>query len=109
MTMIYELRQWLWAHGYAIERETLCREDRRHYVILSVRGGAKECLYPREKCAVSPALIAAPDAGAYLRHLIERETRALNGMERSENTDIARLRSQQALVRELTAALEGLK
>ena len=21
MTMIYELRQWLWAHGYAIERE----------------------------------------------------------------------------------------
>ena len=55
------------------------------------------------------ALIAAPDAGAYLRHLIERETRALNGMERSENTDIARLRSQQALVRELTAALEGLK
>ena len=57
MTMIYELRQWLWAHGYAIERET----------------------------------------------------RALNGMERSENTDIAKLRSQQALVRELTAALEGLK
>ena len=47
MTMIYELRQWLWAHGYAIERETLCREDRRHYVILSVRGGAKACLYPR--------------------------------------------------------------
>ena len=42
-------------------------------------------------------------------HLIERETRALNGMERSENTDIAKLRSQQALVRELTAALEGLK
>ena len=40
---------------------------------------------------------------------IERETRALNGMERSENTDIAKLRSQQALVRELTAALEGLK
>lgn len=109
MTMIYELRQWLWAHGYAIERETLCREDRRHYVILSVRGGAEECLYPREKCAVSPALLAAPDAGAYLRRLIERETRALNGMERSENTDIARLRSQQALVRELTAALEGLK
>ena len=103
------LRQWLWAHGYAIERETLCREDRRHYVILSVRGGAKECLYPREKCAVSPALLAAPDAGAYLRHLVERETRALNGMERSENTDIAKLRSQQALVRELTAALEELK
>ncbi len=62
-----------------------------------------------KKCAVSPALLAAPDAGAYLRHLIERETRALNGMERSEYTDIAKLRSQQALVRELTAALEGLK
>ena len=25
MTMIAELRRWLYAHGYAIERETLCR------------------------------------------------------------------------------------
>ncbi len=109
MTMVYELRQWLWAHGYAIERETLCREDRRQYVMLSVRGGAEKRLLPREKCAVSCALLAAPGADDYLRHLIERETRALNGMEQSENTDLAKLHCQQALVRELTAALEGLK
>ena len=58
---------------------------------------------------MSYALLAAPGADDYLRHLIERETRALNGMERSENTELAKLHCQQVLVRELTAALEGLK
>lgn len=56
-----------------------------------------------------PRCSPRPDAGAYLRHLIERETRALNGMERSENTDIAKLCSQQALVRELTRCTGGIE
>ena len=59
MTMIAELRRWLYAHGYAIERETLCREDRRRYVVLSVRGGAPKREIPLSECAVSPALLRA--------------------------------------------------
>ena len=57
MTMIAELRRWLYAHGYAVERETLCREDRRRYVVLSVRGGAPKREMPLTECAVSPALL----------------------------------------------------
>ncbi len=59
MTMIAELLLWLYAHGYACEREALCREDRRRYVVLSVRGGAPKREIPLSECAVSPALLRA--------------------------------------------------
>ena len=73
MTMIAELRRWLYAHGYAIERETLCREDRRRYVVLSVRGGAPKREIPLSECAVSPALLRAEGAADYLEQLYLRE------------------------------------
>ena len=91
MTMVYELRQWLWANGYAIERETLCREDRRQYVILSVRGNAEKRELVREECALSDALLAAPGAAAYIRYILEREQRALRGMERSDAAESEKL------------------
>ena len=59
MTMVYELRQWLWAHGYMIECETVCREERRYYVVLSVRGGGPVRVVPLSSCAFSPALLQA--------------------------------------------------
>lgn len=109
MTMVYELRQWLWAHGYAIERETPCREDRRWYVVLSVRGGAPAREVPRTQCAFSSALLSAPDAADYLRHLLTREKRALLGMEQASETDMVRLSGQRMLVRQIEQALEGMK
>ena len=109
MTMIAELRRWLYAHGYAIERETLCREDRRQYVILSVRGGAEKRRLVREECALSDALLAAPGAAAYIRHILEREQRALRGMERSDAAESDKLSRQRMLVQRLTTALEGLE
>ena len=108
MTMVYELRQWLWAHGYAIERETLCREDRRRYVVLSARGGASTREVPLARCAFSPALLRAAGAAEYLQHLLTRETRALAGMEQAKDRDSARLAAQRALVQEIKQALEGL-
>ena len=108
MTMVYELRQWLWAHGYAIERETPCREERRHYVVLSVRGGAQAKQVPVSQCAFSPALLGAPGAADYLRHLLTREQRALAGMEQARDRDDTRLAAQRALVHEIEQALEGL-
>lgn len=109
MTMAYELRQWLWANGYEIERETLCREDRRQYVVLSVRGGAEKKQVPLWRCAFSPALLQADEAKTYLQALLMRETRALDGMERASAMDAARLDMQRRLVLEIKQALEGLQ
>ena len=109
MTMVYDLRQWLWANGYMIERETLCREDRRRYVVLSVRGGAAKRNVPLWRCAFSSALLCAEGAADYLQWLLIREKRALAGMEQANTLDKARLDEQRYLVSELEQAWEGLK
>ena len=109
MTMAYELRQWLWANGYAIEREAPCREGRRHYVVIVARGGGQTRQVPLAQCAFSPALLRADGAADYLRHLLVRERRALAGMERAEQPDPQRLDDQRALVRAINDALEGMK
>ena len=106
MTMVYELRQWLWANGYQIARETLCREERRQYVVLSVRGGAPKRTVPLPRCAVSEALCRAPGAAAYLEMLLHREETALYGMEKSRSADETRLWAQRSLVEELRRAWE---
>lgn len=109
MTMVYELRQWLWVHGYAIERETLCREDRRQYVVLSVRGGAESKQLPLWQCAFSPALLRTDGAKEYLQALLMRENRALEGMQQASEIDKARVDAQRHLVLEIKQALEGLQ
>lgn len=109
MTMVYELRQWLWQNGYTIERETLCREDRRQYVVLSARGGAETKAVPLWQCAFSPALLRADGAAGYLHWLLKRETRALAGMEQASTVDAARLDAQRKLVSEINQAWEGLQ
>ena len=108
MTMVYELRQWLYAHGYAIERETLCREDRRRYVVLSVRGGAPKREVPLTECAVSPALLRTEGAADYLEQLYRRENKALVGMEQGTSEN-ARLSYQRELVRRIQSAREELE
>lgn len=109
MTMVHELRQWLWQNGYTIERETLCREDRRQYVVLSARGGAEKRDVPLWQCAFSPALLRADGAAGYLQWLLKRETRALAGMEQACTVDAARLDAQRKLVSEINQAWEGLQ
>ena len=108
MTMVSELRRWLWANGYEIERETLCREDRRRYVVLSVRGGAERREVPLSHCAVSPALLRAEGAAEYLDMLLRRERHALAGMEQGKNVTGAALEEQQDAVRVLEQAREEL-
>lgn len=109
MTMVYELRQWLWAHGYTIERETVCREGRRRYVVLSARGGGARRELPLSACAFSPALLAAEGAADYLRALLTREQRALAGMEQAREQVPSALEAQRALVQRIEQALEGLQ
>ncbi len=108
MTMIAELRQALYRGGYAIERETLCREDHRRYVVLTVRGGAEAQDVPLDACCLSPALLQAVGAKDYLTHLLTRERRALEGLRCAKEADAVRLRIQEQTVQTLEQELEGL-
>lgn len=109
MTMIAELRQWLGSHGYDIERETICREEHRRYVVISARGGAVVRHLPLSACAVSEALCAAEHAQDYLQHLLRRELHALCGMKQGQSVEPRLLRQQQDTVDAIKTALEEMK
>lgn len=109
MTMVAELRRWLWANGYAIERECLTREEHRRYVVLTVHGGAERRDVPLGACCVSPALLQADGAADYLDYLLRREARALAGLKQARDADETRLQTQQLTVDTLKQSLEGLK
>ncbi len=108
MTMLPQLRQWLWAHGYCIQEETVCQEGHRYYLIWTVCGGAECQDKPLEACVLSDALLRAPGAMAYLQALYARESRALSGMEQGQNTDAAMIEAQRTVVQTISRALEGL-
>lgn len=108
MTMLPQLRQWLWAHGYCIQEETVCQEGHRYYLIWTVCGGAECQDRPLEACVLSDALLRAPGAMAYLKALYTRENRALSGMEQGQNTDAAMIEAQRTVVQTISRALEGL-
>lgn len=108
MTMLPQLRQWLWAHGYCIQEETVCQEGHRYYLIWTVCGGAERQDKPLEACVLSDALLRAPGAIAYLKALYTRESRALSGMEQGQNTDAAMIEAQRTVVQTISRALEGL-
>lgn len=108
MTMLAQLRQWLWAHGYAIESECICREGRRFYLVWQVRGGAPVLERPLPACVCSEALLRADGAADYLRALLERERHALLGMERGA-VDRARVQAQRETVHIIEQALKQLE
>lgn len=108
MTMAAELRQALYREGFSIERETLCREEHRRYVVLTVRGGAASREVPLGACCLSPALLLAEGAKDYLTHLLTRETRALEGLQRARQADMSRLHTQELTVQTLKQGLEEL-
>lgn len=108
MTMTSALRQWLWRSGYDIERESLCQEEHRHYVVLRVRGGAAPRTLPLGACCVSPALLKATGVADYLTHVLRRETRALDGLRQARDANAAQLAQQELTVITLKQGLEEL-
>lgn len=109
MTMAAELRQFLYANGYEILRETVCREEQHWYVVLTVRGGAAAQTLPLGACCLSPALLQAPGAPAYLAHLLKRARRALDGLHQARQADETRLATQELAVRTLQQAVQTLQ
>ena len=106
MTMLPQLRQWLWANGYQIFEETVCREGKRFYVILTVQGGGVPQEKPLSACYVSPELLRSKGASDYLQALLRRETNALHGMQTSVKTAPAAIREQEEIVRQIQIAWE---
>lgn len=108
MTMLPQLRQWLWAHGYHIPEEIVCREGKRFYVILAAWGGAAVQDVPLAACYVSDALLKAEGAQAYLQALVQRERYALSGMEAGAKTLPSAIEAQRAVVQHIETALEAI-
>lgn len=109
MTTSAFLRQWLWANGYQIARETLCREEKRWYVILSVYGGGARQSKPLSACVVSSALLRATYADQYLSQLLDRAKRVLSGMERGYNVSSTKVSEQREIIHVLQDALQTLR
>lgn len=110
MTMIPALRQFLWSQGFEIQREAICTEGWRTYVILCAVGTGGHTAgveKPLEACYCSSALLEAPGAAAYLQTLLRRERNALEGMLRGRQIAASRLSSQKQIVQNLEHALEG--
>ena len=83
MTAQPELRRWLNGNGYRIERESIVREGRKLYVILTVRGGTDEPYSVGELWAGRQREGEdSPLRLDYLKDLLRRRRRALEGMER---------------------------
>lgn len=108
MTMLPQLRQWLWAHGYQILEETICREGKRFYVILTAQGGGTSEEKPLSACYTSPALLKAQGASDYLQALFQRETYALRGMQAGAKTAAAAIKEQEEIVEQIQTAWEAM-
>ncbi len=108
MTMLPQLRQWLWAHGYHISEEIVCQEGKRFYVILMAQGGGSAQEMPLAACYTSDALLRAQGAPAYLQALLRRERYALSGMEAGEKTLPAAIAAQRMVVQHIETALEAI-
>ncbi|MCD8356102.1 MAG: class I SAM-dependent methyltransferase [Clostridia bacterium] len=79
------LRQYLAAHGGAIEKESLCREGKRMYTVMTVRGGSQLQEKSLPECCISKALLSDPMAEVYLKRLLEREENITASLEKASN------------------------
>lgn len=108
MTMLDELRRWLAANGYVTETERICREGRKYYVVMAVRGGG-EVRELSEIDALAPrVLLGDPLAGEYLAHLLRREEKILGGLQAGGTVSPERVSAQAALVSALHRRLEEI-
>lgn len=109
MTAQAELRQYLAAHGCTIERETLCREGKRMYTVMTVRGGGEEMEKSLSDCCISQAMLRDPLAKDYLAKLLERERRVCTSLECAQHQKPEELAFHRANAEILSAALAELE
>jgi len=103
MTSFPELRGWLGAHGYRIEREYLAREGKRLYSVMEVFGGSMAPLTPSELWAGRQS--DDPLRGAWLEYISSKVSRALEGHLAAKERDQAELMR----LREVLSGLEEMR
>lgn len=103
MTGSEDLRKFLYESGYEITSETLVREDRRIYAIMTVKSGKKTTFTPFD-CYISPALRNGSDPlfDEYFKKQYERITRACEGMKMAKTT-AAQIDCYEALINEFNS------
>lgn len=109
MTAQPQLRQYLAAHGGNIQKESLCREGRRMYTVMTVRGGAACEQKTLAQCCISEALLRDALAVDYIEKLLRREreiTCSLEGARRQKPEELGLHREN---VQVLETALSQLK
>lgn len=98
MSSMEDLRLWLGAHGYRIQREELAREGRSMYTAWLVRAG--------EMGPMTPAQLTAgrntphPLRGEWLDRWLAKTGRALDGLSHASKADAAGRRARLEQVRE---------
>ena len=85
MNAAFELRQWLYAHGWHLAEEALAQADGRIYEVLAAEPGQQE--RPADwLLQIGPLLWQKKPMLLHeqLRHILQRQRRAVSGMEQSE-------------------------
>lgn len=103
------LRQFLWEHGYKIEKERLCTEEHRIYTAMLVIGNRQEREHaPLWRCYFSQPLLQETLAGVYLDRLVKREQDALDGLKLCKNPDMKLLEQKRKTVQYLLESKRGI-
>lgn len=102
------LRQYLAAHGGVIEKESLCREGKRMYTVMTVRGGSQLQEKSLSECCISEALLCDPMAEAYLKRLLEREQNITVSLETASHQKPEELALHRGNVQVLRDALRQI-
>ena len=98
MSSMPDLRGWLQGHGFAIEREELCREGELLYTAFLVRAGEMPPLPPEALWAGENR--PHPLRGAWLDLWLARVGRALDGMSQARGEETASRREELERVRD---------
>ncbi len=105
MTAGERLRAGLMNRGYRVEREEIAREGRKFYPILLVRRG-DEVYESLDQLYLSRAGNRSPLASEYIRHVLSRMEKQLNGLKSAEEQDDDRVSETEQIIAALRTRRE---
>ena len=107
MSMSQELRYWLLNHGYEIQNEFVCQEEKHLYNLIQCRGTKKsEKAVSFAACAASPALQKTKNGRAYLKKQVDRQEKILSGLRKSAKADPEQLKKAEETMKYLQTYLQ---
>lgn len=108
MTGQAELRQYLAAQGGMIAQETICREGRRYYTILAVRGGGQLVEQSLAESVISKPLCDDPLAEEYLTVRLRKEREICAALESANKPRPEELKRCRGTIGVLEQALQRI-